>query len=195
MACPVAGEMASGCRKTLFWHFSITKFARKLLNVRSPQARISVASFGGKGHSSPTLIFPPKVKCHSPADLPMPSCTSFPPHTPLQLLSSRRSGAEPCTAQRSGGGATSSFDLLKRALFHNALTGVVSVIAMVTVDTYFLKARRLTASSILLVPPKIPPQPRRLPSAKKAVERVSPSPYSTLTQLFTKSLPCFPYET
>jgi len=38
MACPVAGEMASGCRKTLFWHFSITKFARKLLNVRSPQA-------------------------------------------------------------------------------------------------------------------------------------------------------------
>src|SRR5439155_627589 len=85
---------------------------------------ISVASFGGKGHSSPTLIFPPKVKCHSPADLPMPSCTSFPPHTPLQLLSSRRSGAEPCTAQRSGGGATSSFDLLKRALFHNALTAV-----------------------------------------------------------------------
>src|SRR5207245_3548413 len=64
----------------------------------------------------------PKVMCHSPADLPMPSCTSFPPHTPLQLLSSRRSGAEPCTAQRSGGGATSSFDLLKRALFHNALT-------------------------------------------------------------------------
>src|SRR5438552_1505968 len=52
----------------------------------------------------------------------MPSCTSFPPHTPPQLLSSRRSGAEPCTAQRSGGGATSSFDLLKRALFHNALT-------------------------------------------------------------------------
>ena len=77
----------------------------------------------------------------------------------------------------------------------HSLTGVVSVIAMVTVDTYFLKARRLTASSILLVPPKIPPQPRRLPSAKKAVERVSPSPYSTLTQLFTKSLPCFPYET
>ena len=29
---------------------------------------------------------------------------------------------EPCTAQRSGGGAPSSFDLLNRALFHNALT-------------------------------------------------------------------------
>src|SRR5438309_12052334 len=81
---------------------------------------ISVSSFVEKGHSSPTLIFPTKVKCHSPADLPMPSCTSFPPHTPLQLLSSRRSGAEPCTAQRSGGGATSSFDLLKRELLHNA---------------------------------------------------------------------------
>jgi hypothetical protein len=39
---------------------------------------------------------------------------SLPPRTPLPLLSSRRSGAKPCTAQRSGGGATSSFDLLNR---------------------------------------------------------------------------------
>src|SRR5437764_12128543 len=31
-------DNACGCRKTLFWHFSITKFARKLLNVRSRQA-------------------------------------------------------------------------------------------------------------------------------------------------------------
>ena len=29
----------------------------------------------------------------------------------------------PCTAQRSGGGATSGLDLLQGALFHNALTG------------------------------------------------------------------------
>jgi hypothetical protein len=37
----------------------------------------------------------PKVKCHSPADLPMPSCTSFPPR---RYSSRRRSGAKPCTA-------------------------------------------------------------------------------------------------
>ena len=49
-----------------------------------------------------------KVTCHSPADLPMPSATFFLPHTPRQLLSSRRSGAKPCTAQRSGGGTTSA---------------------------------------------------------------------------------------
>ena len=151
MACPVAGEMASGCRKTLFWHFSITKFARKLLNVRSPQARISVASFGGKGHSSPTLIFPPKVKCHSPADLPMPSCTSFPPHTPLQLLSSRRSGAEPCTAQRSGGGATSSFDLLKRALFHNALTAIYEMTSRLSTVLLGVAGVDLPAALVVLL--------------------------------------------
>jgi len=49
-----------------------------------------------------------KVKCHCPAALPTPSYTSLPPPQPLQLLSSRRSGAKPCTAQRSGGGATTS---------------------------------------------------------------------------------------
>src|SRR5580704_8219714 len=37
----------------------------------------------------------PKVKCHSPADLPMPSCGSF---SPAHLLSRRRSAAKPCTA-------------------------------------------------------------------------------------------------
>src|SRR5439155_11779839 len=82
---------------------------------------ISVASFGGKGHSSPTLIFPPRGKVPFSSRFAYALLHFFPPHTPLQLLSSRRSGAEPCTAQRSGGGATSSFDLLKRALFHNAL--------------------------------------------------------------------------
>src|SRR5450631_4272296 len=55
-----------------------------------------------------------KVTCHSPADLPRPSATSFLPHTPLPLLSSRRSGAKPGTAQRSGGGATSSLHLRKQ---------------------------------------------------------------------------------
>src|SRR5438132_5491528 len=49
-----------------------------------------------------------KVKCHCPAALPTPSYTSLRPPQPLQLLSSRRSGAKPCTAQRSGGGATTS---------------------------------------------------------------------------------------
>jgi len=34
---PIVDENSGG-RQTLFWHFSITKFARKLLNVRSPQA-------------------------------------------------------------------------------------------------------------------------------------------------------------
>src|SRR5438552_18932339 len=78
----------------------------------------------GKGHSSPTLIFPPRGKVPFSSRFAYALLHFFPPHTPLQLLSSRRSGAEPCTAQRSGGGATSSFDLLKRALFHNALTWV-----------------------------------------------------------------------
>src|ERR1700688_3227813 len=63
----------------------------------------------------------PKVKCHPSADLPMPTCICFPPHTPLQVLS-LAAVAERSPTQRSGGGATSSPVLLKRALFHNALT-------------------------------------------------------------------------
>jgi hypothetical protein len=43
-------------------------------------------------------------------------------HTISVTPERRRSGAKPCTAKRSGGGATSTFNLLKRALFHNALT-------------------------------------------------------------------------
>ena len=42
----------------------------------------------------------------------------FPPRTPQQLLPKRRrSGAKPCTAQRSGGGAHHSRDPLKRGAF------------------------------------------------------------------------------
>src|SRR6266481_9478741 len=44
--------------------------------------------------------------------------------TPPKLLSSRRSGAQPCTAQRSGGGATSSLDLLKRGAFSKCIVPV-----------------------------------------------------------------------
>src|ERR1039458_1302104 len=56
-----------------------------------------------------------KVKCHSPADLPMLSCSPFAPDTLLQLLPSAAvAERSPATAQRSGGGATPSLDLLKR---------------------------------------------------------------------------------
>src|SRR6266478_4900258 len=56
-----------------------------------------------------------KVKCHSPADLPMLSCGSFPlGYTSAVTPKRRRSGAKPCTAQRSRGGASSGFGLLKR---------------------------------------------------------------------------------
>jgi hypothetical protein len=47
-----------------------------------------------------TLGFPSKVKCHSPADLPMLSCGSFPLGTLLQLLPSA-AVAERSPAQRS----------------------------------------------------------------------------------------------
>src|SRR5713226_9296025 len=39
------------------------------------------------------------------------------------------------------------------------------------------------------------PSHANFPSAKNAAEGVALSPYSTFTQLLTKSLPCFPYET
>ncbi len=52
-------------------------------------------------------------------------------------------------------------------------------------------SRWRTAFRIFLVPPKKPPQPNQLPSAKKAF---LPSQYIILTQLLTKSLPCLPYE-
>src|SRR5439155_23843298 len=112
---------------------------------------ISVASFGGKVIRRQRLSFPPEVKCHSPADLPMPSCTSLPPHTPLQLLSSRRSGAEPCTAQRSGGGATSSFDLLKRALFHNALTAIYEMTSRLSTILLGVAGVDLPAALVVLL--------------------------------------------
>src|ERR1019366_3753669 len=59
--------------------------------------------------------FPPKVKCHSPANLPRPCC-SFSAGHPTFVPPPRAAVAErsPCTPQRSGGGATSSFHLLKR---------------------------------------------------------------------------------
>jgi len=64
-----------------------------------------------------------KVKCHSPDDLPMSFCNLPTGYTTAVLPKRRRSGAKPCTAQLSGGGASSGFDLLSGALFHNALTG------------------------------------------------------------------------
>jgi hypothetical protein len=57
------------------------------------------------------------------ADLPMSFCDSFAPRTPQQLLPSAAvAERSPCTAQRSGGGATSDLNLLQGALFHNALS-------------------------------------------------------------------------
>ncbi len=77
---------------------------------------------GGKDHV-PTLVFPSKVKCHSPADLPMLSCGSFPPRTLLQLLSSA-AVAEQSPAQRSTAEAAPhpASTFRSGALFHNALT-------------------------------------------------------------------------
>jgi hypothetical protein len=57
-----------------------------------------------------------KVKCHSPADLPMLSCSPFALDTILQGLSSA-AVAERNPAQRSGGGATSGLDLLQGRSF------------------------------------------------------------------------------
>src|SRR5713226_8132706 len=57
-----------------------------------------------------------KVKCHSPADLPMLSCSPFAPDSLLQLLSSA-AVTERSPAQRSGGGASSGLDVLKRGAF------------------------------------------------------------------------------
>src|SRR5260370_31198067 len=76
---------------------------------------------GGKDHV-PTLVFPSKVKCHSPAALPMLSCGSFPPRTLLQLLSSA-AVAEQSPAQRSTAEAAPHPASTSRsgALFHNAL--------------------------------------------------------------------------
>jgi hypothetical protein len=70
------------------------------------------------------LILPLKVKMPFSSRFAYVLLQFFPPSTPQQLLPKRRgSGAKPCTAQRSGGGATSGLDLLHGALFHNALTG------------------------------------------------------------------------
>lgn len=67
----------------------------------------------------PYLVTSPISPTHENAML---SCCPFPTgHTVAVAPQRRRSGAKPYAAQRSGGGATSSFDLLKRALFHNAL--------------------------------------------------------------------------
>ncbi len=56
---------------------------------------IFVASLG-EDHSCQRLSSP-KGKCHASADLPMPSCNFFPPHT-----CSLAAGAERSPAQRSG---------------------------------------------------------------------------------------------
>src|ERR1039458_5681223 len=40
-------------------------------------SRLIAVAYLGERFFVLTLIFPPKVKCHSPADLPMPSCTSL----------------------------------------------------------------------------------------------------------------------
>src|ERR1700674_3816219 len=58
--------------------------------------------------------FPLKVKCHSPAILPRPCCSFLAAHTtPVPSPSAAVAERSPCTAQRSGGGATSSFHLRK----------------------------------------------------------------------------------
>ena len=60
---------------------------------------------GGKVIRANAYLFP-KVKCHSPVDLLMLSCSSFAPDIPLQLPPSAAVAERShCTAQRSGGAA------------------------------------------------------------------------------------------
>jgi len=95
--------------------FSNRSASRKsLLRPRRPRLDSFELPPWGKAHSCQRWL-PLKVKCPSPADLPMLSWSPFPPDTLLQLLPSAAAAAlSPCTAQPGGGGATSSLDLLKR---------------------------------------------------------------------------------
>src|SRR5438445_13797616 len=58
---PIVDENSGG-RKTLFWHFSITKFARKLLNVRSPQALKFTEITALVPFSTPTRLYTHPMK-------------------------------------------------------------------------------------------------------------------------------------
>ena len=65
-----------------------------------------------------TRIFPLKVKMPFSSRFAYVLLQFFPPRTPQQLLPKRRrSGAKPCTAQRSAGGATSGLDFLQGGAF------------------------------------------------------------------------------